>query len=297
MIGPIETLRDTANSWECDENDHINIKSYARRFDDAVRAFLVEARWQVPHRTSRLIRFHAELRGGEPVNGTTAIVAIDGGQVALEHRLYASHRMANGEPLLSATALDLLPDVEREDLSAFDLTSASADALPKTGRLDANQTLHISGLDRLPVTYKGVVPNDAFGPEAESTNGPRLSDHYLVGIISDAATHIWAEAGATDDWLRERGWGRAAVQLRLRYGTRPQAGDVVDIRSAIVAFTRKTVSYRHLIVNQMTETVIAEATITSLMLDLSARRAIPWPDDNLKHLHQKVAEFDESYSS
>jgi hypothetical protein len=43
MIGPIETLRDTANSWECDENDHINVKSYAARFDRPCAAF-----WWMP---------------------------------------------------------------------------------------------------------------------------------------------------------------------------------------------------------------------------------------------------------
>lgn len=296
MIGPIETVRDTANTWECDENDHINVQFYARRFDDAVRSFLVQAGWQVPHRTLRLIRYHAELRGGEPVHATTGMVTLESGLVALEHRLFASHRLQAEEPQLAATALDVLPDVQRDDLSAFDLPDASTDALPKRGRLEADQALFAGSIDRLAVTYRGVVPNDAFGPDAESANGPRLTDRYLVGIISDAATHIWAEAGASDAWLRSRGWGRAAVQLQLRYATRPAPGDVVEIRSAIAGFSSRTISYRHVIINRMTDTLIAEADITSLMLDLGARRAVAWPQDMLPRIEARAAAFRDLYS-
>jgi acyl-CoA thioester hydrolase len=204
MIGPIESIRDTANSWECDENDHINVKAYAARFDTAVRSFLVEAGWQVPHRLGRLIRYHAELRGGEPVHGTTGMVALENGHVALEHRLYATQRP--GSPL-SATALDVLPDVSREDLSAFDLPAPSYDVLPKSGPLSFATPVDLISLDGLATTYRGVIPPTAFAADNESANGAMLNDGYLVGMISDAATHAWALAGADDAWLRAHGLG------------------------------------------------------------------------------------------
>ncbi|GAB5508965.1 MAG: thioesterase family protein [Hyphomicrobiales bacterium] len=291
MIGPIETVRDTANSWECDENDHINVQFYAARFDVAVRGFLVEAGWQVPHRVMRLIRYHAELRGGEPVHGTTGMVSLDDGRIALEHRLYASQR--EGMPL-TATALDVLPDVAREDLSAFDVPAASGDALPKSGAISAEPLVVPQELLEHPgltTTYRGVVPPDAFGPEAESSNGPMLLDRYLVGTISDSATHSWAYAGADDSWLRARNWGRAAVQLQLVYGLRPMAGDVLIIRSCIAGFSTKTVSYRHHLVNAMNGSVIAIADITSLMLNLQTRRAESWPADKVAHLEACVAAY------
>ncbi|MBV6656564.1 MAG: hypothetical protein KI785_02230 [Devosiaceae bacterium] len=296
MIGPIETVRDTANSWECDENDHINVKAYARRFDDAVRFFLVEAGWQIPHRVARLIRYHGELRGGEPVHGTTGMVLLPGGQVALEHKLWASHRLAGDAPMLAATALDVLPDVQRDDLSAFDVPDASVDALPPSGALDMSPVLGSGSLEAFSATYRGVVPPDAFGAELESANGARLTDHYLVGILSDAATHAWGLAGAPDGWFQEHGWGRVAVQLHLRYATRPQAGDAVSIRTAITAHSAKTVSYRHLVFNQMTDTLIAQADVTSLILDLTARRAVPWPPEQRDVLAQRVAAFNADQS-
>ena len=292
MIGPIETIRDTVNSWECDENDHINVKSYAARFDIAVRSFLVQAGWQVPHRVGRLIRYHAELDGGEPVHGTSGMIALPDGAVGLEHRLYASQR---GEGTLTATALDMLPDVSRDDLSAFDLPDAQADALPKTGALALANLPDPNALNDLAVTYRGVVQPDAFGPALESVNGPALTDSYLVGMISDAATHAWALAGVDDPWLRERNWGRAAVQLQLTYGTRPNAGDVVFIRTGLRARSDKTISYRHHIVNGMTDELIAVADITSLMLNLDTRRAMRWPDDKLAHLDAHIARFEAAY--
>lgn len=290
MIGPLETLRDTANSWECDENDHINVQFYAARFDVCVRSFLVQAGWQVPHRAQRVIRYHAELRGGEPVHGTTGMVQRDGGQVLLEHRLYATHRLIDGLPMLSATALDLLPDVERADLSAFDLPFASDDALPKRPT-QAAPSVALEALEPLPTTYRGVVPSDAFAPARESVDGPRLLDRYLVGVISDAATHAWDYAGVSDPWLREAGWGRAAVQLQLTYGSRPQAGDVISVRTAIVGFSSKTISYRHYIVNAMNDDLVAIVDITSLMLNLSTRRAMAWPQDKVPHLDEQMAVF------
>lgn len=297
MIGPIETVRDTANSWECDENDHINVQFYAKRFDEAVRSFLVQASWQVPHRSMRLVRFHAELRGGEPVHGTSGLVTLEGDKVGIEHRLYASHRPGPDAPTLAATALDILPQVERSDLSAFPLPNASEDALPKTGSFASEGVIHAGQLDELFATYRGVVPPDAFGADAESADGPRLLDRYLVGIISDAATHAWGFAGAPDLWLRQQGLGRAAVQLQLTYATRPQPGDVVEVRTAIKAFSEKTVSYRHLIINRMTDTLIAQADITSLMLDLQARKATSWPADRLGRLRECVEMFEKAYSA
>ena len=288
MIGPIETIRDTANSWECDENDHINVQFYAARFDIAVRSFLVQAGWQVPHRAGRLIRYHAELRGGEPVHGTSALVTLKDGRVALEHRLFASHR--EGVPL-AATGLDLLPDVERSDLSAFDLPEAGEDALPKTGALTLAAGVSEDALDACSVTYRGVVPNDAFLPAAESTDGARLSDRYLVGIVSDAATHAWALAGADDTWLRQRNWGRAAVQLQLTYGARPTAGDVVAIHTGLRAHSPRSVSYRHHIMNEMTDQLIAIADITSVMLNLDTRKSMPWPDDKKASVEASVTAF------
>lgn len=289
MIGPIETIRDTANSWECDENDHINVQFYAARFDVAVRGFLVEAGWQVPHRVQRLIRYHAELRGGEPVHGTTGMVSLADGRIALEHRLYASQR--EGAPL-TATALDVLPDVAREDLSAFQVPVASKDALPKSGLLSGDPIVVPQELMEhagMATTYRGVVPPDAFGAEAESSSGPMLLDRFLVGTISDAATHAWAYAGVDDGWLRGRNWGRAAVQLHLIYGVRPAAGDALIIRSCITGFSTRTISYRHHIVNAMNGSVVAIADITSLMLNLETRRAETWPSDKLAHLESRLA--------
>lgn len=291
MIGPIETIRDTANSWECDENDHINVQFYAARFDVAVRGFLVEAGWQVPHRVTRLIRYHAELRGGEPVHGTTGMVSLEDGRIALEHRLYASQR--EGVPL-TATALDMLPDVARADLSAFDVPMASTDALPKNGVISADAVVVPQDLGDHPgmsTTYRGMVPTDAFGSDAVSSNGAMLLDRYVIGVISDGATHSWAYAGVDDTWLRSQNWGRAAVQLQLVYGVRPMAGDVVHMRSCITGFSSKTISYRHYIVNAMNGSVIAIADITSLMLNLETRRAENWPADKVAHLETCVAAF------
>lgn len=289
MIGPIETLRDTVNSWECDENDHVNVKSYAARFDSAVRTFLVEAGWQVPHRLGRLIRYHAELRGGEPVHATTAMVALANGLVALEHRLYASQRA--GTPL-SATALDVLPDVSREDLSAFNLPEPGQDSLPKAGTIAFPPMVETDALETLTTTYRGVIAPSAFGSDLESADGAMLNDGYLVGMISDAATHAWAMAGADDAWLRAQGWGRAAVQLQVAYGARPKPGDVVRIQTGLKARSAKTISYRHHVVNRMSDEVIAIVDITSLMLNLSTRRAMAWPQDKLDALDAQIKAFE-----
>jgi acyl-CoA thioester hydrolase len=290
MIGPIETIRDSAKCWECDENDHINIAFYGARLDSAVRAFLVQAGWQVPHRWMRLIRFHSELRGGEPVHGTSGLVQLPDGRVAIEHRLHASARQ-----VLSATALDVLPDVERADLSAFDLPMAGQDALPRSAAVPGNGVLHGEGVEALPQTYCGTLPPHAFGAPTESVGGAMLLDQQLLRIVSDGATHAWGHAGVDDEWLRQRSWGRAAVQLEITYGARPQAGDVVAMRTAIVASSAKTISYQHFILNLMNDTQIAQVRVTSLMLDLATRRAMPLPADLRARLEGMVAGGQRSY--
>ncbi|MFK7792729.1 MAG: hypothetical protein AB8B88_08670, partial [Devosiaceae bacterium] len=53
----------------------------------------------------------------------------------------------------------------------------------------------------------------------------------------------------------------------------------------------KTISYRHHIVNVMSQELIAVAEITSLMLNLETRRAMPWPQDMLANLDAQITNF------
>ncbi len=111
----IETHRSFANMWECDENDHMNVQFFIRRFDEAMAVYATLCGDGTA--TARLVRhrhvrFYREIRGGDSLLITSGKVA-DG---PFKGRIV--HRMVDAiSGVLCTTALDdlvaYLPSIAR----------------------------------------------------------------------------------------------------------------------------------------------------------------------------------------
>ncbi len=274
----IETLNSFVNTWECDENDHLNVQFYFAKIDEADRQFrfltgLSDA--VVGTRRVRHVRYHGELFAAALITVRSS-VAFDG-----PHVLSVVHEMVDASSgRLAATVLDgyapqprtadalrkRFADVEApmQELAAprsFDAaaaaTTAAADALLEAGAISVNRAT--------------VMPRDC-------TAEGRAEDRFLLGCFTDGAPHLWERTAMTRAWLEKNDYGRVAMEMKLSYGTVLKAGTPVHVVSGFTGVTRKTFSFRHHLFDSAAGRLAAVMDVSALVLDLEARKAVPLPD-------------------
>ena len=71
----------------------------------------------------------------------------------------------------------------------------------------------------------------------------------------------------------------AAVEQHIEYKRELRAGDLITIRSSILEVMEKAIRFRHEMVNDETGEIAANTILVGVHLDLTARKAKPFPDD------------------
>jgi acyl-CoA thioester hydrolase len=275
----LETHRSFVNTWECDENQHMNVQFYAKRFEEARRVFDLLATGKgagAPVR-DRHIRFHAELHAGATTVTRSAVIA--GGAFAgrVVHMLYHSET-----GVLSATALEPAGDGVGgahaiEEDAARQALPRSVEAAPLTA-FPAEKLVDLGGLA---ANFSVALPSDC-DPEG------RLTERALVGRFSDSAPHAWKASGVDVNWLLARNLGRVAVEMKITRHADTRPGDVLALYSAPVACSGKTVTLHHELVRLETGEPVASGRVVALILDLTTRRPTELPAPVVAHL-QKAA--------
>ena len=109
-----------------------------------------------------------------------------------------------------------------------------------------------------------------------------------VGKFDEATWNLIARLGLTPSYLRESGRGMAAVQQNISYKRELLAGDIVEIRSRLLAISDKSIRMLHEMRNAETGEVAADCEITGVHLDRRARKSVPFAPDirntALRHL-------------
>ncbi|MEZ5841274.1 MAG: thioesterase family protein [Hyphomicrobiales bacterium] len=279
----VETARNYVNTWECDENDHLNVQSYFGHFDAADAHFRaitgLDATLLGP-RAQRHVRYMRELRVGEILNVRSYRASDAPYSLAIAHELFET---ATGE--LSATAIDVYWPSHHP--AVIDAYTASIDgrALPRglPVELPALMASEKALLERGgEVSHRGLV-----GPGDCDWQG-RMTERQMIGRFSDAAGHAWEQAGLTRAWLQENGCGRVAVELRLAMRSAPRPGDLIHIVTQVVDLGSTAFVLRHAVFDSRTKAIVATGEVVSLVMDLDARKAVRLPEDRLRLLRAKV---------
>lgn len=250
----------------------MNVQFYFAKFDDADRVF--RAQLDLPSltreaRLSRHVRYHREAAAGAMLEVRSAIVLRNGVPVAVVHRM-------TNEPdrFVMATAFDTYEHQAMERIS----TSAQ---LPFVDWNDIGNALP-RGLEQEPTTEAAKGPdqtqlatyNGVFHPRNFDADG-YLLDQAFVSCFTDGAPHTWWEGGIEPNWLKQNGFGRVAVELKLTYGMVPLPGAVVTMQTAFMAVAQSTFITRHTLTCE--GEIVAYGDVVSLMMDLEKRKAVPLP--------------------
>jgi acyl-CoA thioester hydrolase len=275
----IETHRSFVNRWECDENSHMNVQFYFKRFDEAARilkALHPDAGPVEP--VLRHVRYHRELDEGDSTIIRTGVISggdFDGRTV---------HVMTNAQTgAVCTTALDTLE-------GGKSLNQADADdgqeimAIP-AGILEAALPRGLGGgpitihpADELLDSGKALVTHFSTVEDNEINGNNQLITNRIISRFTDGAPHAWDHGGITTSWLRANNFGRVAVEMKVMRLAESRPGTALRLISHLEDVHGKTFRILHQLQAIGSGTIVALGEVRCLVMDLEKRRAVALPE-------------------
>jgi acyl-CoA thioester hydrolase len=115
------------------------------------------------------------------------------------------------------------------------------------------------------ITYVGVAH-----PWMCDAMGHMNVRHYMA-MFDDASFQLLGKLTGVE---KDKSLGWADVRHEIEYRHETAAGTLVTIRSHVIKVGRTSVTYRHVLVGSIEGELHAEATTTSVRLDLAARKSL-----------------------
>ena len=280
------SYRGSVNRWECDENDHLNVRFCEEKLWQTLVGGLLELDLisatevdDLPARiTCQHLRFQQESRIATPISGFVSLLST---AVSKEFNVLAQLRHSvSGEPLCSAlVAISGLAHGEAT-VSEEEITHG----LPRG--IDADSPYHVlnlaSALEKgFVVTGRGVIqPN-------ECTNSGCLLPYNYMARTSDSMPNLWSHL-AGDERVTDAEGG-AVVEFRRHYHQPLREHQTLVVVSGLLDAQGKIQRFGHLLFDARTQQCYASAQAVAVRMDLQARKAIALSEEDLASLlHKQV---------
>ena len=280
------SYRGSVNRWECDENDHLNVRFCEEKLWQTLVGGLLELDLisatevdDLPARiTCQHLRFQQESRIATPISGFVSLLPT---AVSKEFNVLAQLRHSvSGEPLCSAlVAISGLAHGEAT-VSEDEITHG----LPRG--IDADSPYHVlnlvSALEKgFVVTGRGVIQPD------ECTNSGCLLPYNYMARTSDSMPNLWSHL-AGDERVTDSEGG-AVVEFRRHYHQPLREHQTLVVVSGLLDAQGKIQRFGHLLFDARTQQCYASAQAVAVRMDLQARKAIALSEEDLASLlHKQV---------
>ena len=299
MTNLLDTFRGTVNTWECDEVGHMNVQFYVARASDAgfylrdalgISPSVVRNEGRAMVALEEHVRFLRELRAGDIMNMRTRLLEIRDKTVVTLHELLNS---ATGETSATIVAVS-----GHFDLKSRKLVPWSAEAMersvPLLGPLPPHaEPRSVPRETRLPVKrledatefieiYRGAVMPwecDDFG---------HMNTRFYMSRFSDGAGHLWQAIGFNKATMMEKRRGTVVLELRLNYLREVSSGTMLIAKSTLTRVEGKTLTFVHYMFDAETGEAVATGEVIAVMLDLDARKTVPFTDEERATLTNHV---------
>jgi acyl-CoA thioester hydrolase len=283
--------RGSANTWECDEMGHMNVRFYLAKAGDALAVLAYQlglgpanADGLMLAAVDQHVRYQREVRAGTPLSAYAGIthVRADRLQVYMELRRSIDNT-------ISASFLTELICVRANGRSqqaipqtVIEAAKARLTILPEHGApkgLDLHPPRE--GVDLTSATELGLaeIYLGSVQPAQVDEHGFMLPYHF-TGFISDGVSNFFTASSPERARARAEGKvGGAALEYRFVYRKPARIGDIVTVRSGYMGATDKVQKFCHWILDRATGEALATCEVVAVMFDLVARKIIPLPDD------------------
>ena len=275
----LPTLTTSVNTWQCDENDHLNVQFYTEfayeasahllhRFGlgpRAQRATGIAVRANEDH-----IRYLREFRIVEAVEVQSAPVEVG------ERSLVVYHEIRNqADGALAATVRRRIdssrpwPDTFRAHAEAS-LIEMPKGIEPRSVGKPPLPPVKLADAERIGLI---TVGRTVIKPAECDEHGLFLPRH-MFGRYSDAAPMLWNHFGFDRTAMQDRGEGTVIVETLHTYRAWLQAGHLLVIMSGLADFADKTLKLVHYAFDAESGTLAATAEGIALKFDQKARAAM-----------------------
>ncbi|MEM6666678.1 MAG: thioesterase family protein [Pseudomonadota bacterium] len=296
----IPLWKGSANTWDCDEMGHMNVRVYVEKAMEGLGAFaraidLPEAfsprtpATLIPRRHH--IRYMREVMPGRPLSMTGCVLEIGEDWVELYQE------MNHGDGTVAAAFRTRLVHAVAKSQRPFAWSSRTRKALetlidtpPKataprsldpeeTSLPDAKVTIAQAEKVGAPKIGQGMVPPrhcDSFGT---------MWTPWFMGRVSDSVPNLLYEwRSSVANAAGDKRMGAAVLEYTLLYRRWPRAGDRFEIYSSLRKAEEKTHSLVHWMLDPETGGPWMTCEALAVTFDLDARKIIPTAPELLDEL-------------
>ena len=290
--GLIPTFSTAVNTWQCDENDHLNVQFYTE-FGHEASAHLLAALGLGPRarRASALdvrvasdhLRYLREFREVDPVQVLSAPIEVG------ERHLLAYHEIRNPSDGTVAATVRRRIDCDRPWPDAFRARAGKAIvALPDNARPRSVGKLDLPDLTLDDAAGRGLIDigRSVIAPAECDENG-ELLPHHQFGRYSDGAPLLWNHLGFDRAAMQNRQEGSVVVEMLNHYRRPLRAGDLVVVMSGLAAFSDKVLTFTHFLFEAETGTLAACAEAIGMKLDQKIRKTMTFTTEDQQRLGER----------
>lgn len=272
------------NRWECDENDHMNVRFFLQKHWETLAA----GNSSMAHDQEDILdairihhlRFHQEARLATPLSGYFSVLPQSDGHL----RLLTELRQSFTQEVLSTSIHEL--DMPDSGLPAgIASRTLDAHAAPRGVQSGTSKFTQVEYDDLQTRGFALIGTGRIDGSECDS-NG-RLMPYRYMGRLSDSMPHLWGavhEKGVLDE-----NEGGAVLEYRLEYFKGLRADDCYEIWSGLHGVGTKLQEFIHLVFNGSHELAMA-AEAVGVRLDLNARKSKVLSPGVIEQMRKKVVD-------
>jgi len=292
----IPTFSTAVNTWQCDENDHLNVQFYTEFAHEASASLL--ATLGFGHRAQRAagvvtraaedhVRYLREFRVVEPVEVHSAPVEVGEREIVAYHEV---RNPAKGEVAATVRRRIVCDRAWPADFRAR--AEAARIPLPETARPRSVGRLSLPDLPLSRATSVGLIEvgRTQITPDECDERGDFLPRHCF-GRYSDGAPVLWNHLGFDRAAMQERQEGSVVVEMLNQYRRPLQAGDVAVVMSGLAGFTDKTVVFTHFLFEAESGTLAACAEAVGMKFDQKIRKIMTFPPEDRARMEARRLKF------
>jgi acyl-CoA thioester hydrolase len=289
----IELYRGSANTWECDENGHMNVRFYVARMMEGLAELAAQAAMPQAFRDKapatlrprdQHIRFIREAHAAKPFVMTGCVLEVTESSVLV----YQQINHLGGEPC--AAFRTWVDHIDSESGHTFPFSRAARSALegmigPAPAELGPRSLdLVAAPISRplLATADAAAVPTIGRGVVDARQCDPRgvMLPEFFIGRLSDSMPVLlrpWRDrmaeiARTSGETVRS---GGAVLEYRIVYRRWPRAGDRYVVRSSLAFVKEKVHSFVHWILDPRTGEAWATSQAVAVAMNLETRKIIP----------------------
>jgi len=291
-----------ANTWDCDEMGHMNVRVYVEKAMEGLGNFAGAV--QMPHAfhanapstlmvAEHHIRYIREAHAGRPLIMSGCVLEWD----ETSALIYQEMRHGDGSP--AAAFRTRVIHVEAKTGKPFPWSTRSraqlealVDTPPddtKPRGIDPEAAPIASSMATLSEVHKCGAPEIGRGlflPRETDIFG-RVAAPWFMGRISDSVPtllHDWRSKVASSQTGARM--GGAVLEYRLIYRKWPRAGDRYVIHTSLADVAEKTHSLAHWVLDPDTGEAWITSQAVAVTFDLDKRKVIPTPKEQIDELEK-----------